>query len=639
MKLYLIILLTIISAFGFIDTSFSNSLGGYLFPQPRQVVLESGKLAILSGRVICPEIANPQVFSSVEKINETLKNLGIHLGMAAVSARGEFPAVKLTIDSSIGHKQGYLLKIDEKSISITGNDVEGLYYGALTFEQIGQFVKNEGFFPLLSISDWPDFERRGVMLDISRDKVPTMHTIYDLVDLLASWKINELQLYTEHTFAYKNHKVVWENASPMTATQIIALNAYCKKLFIDLVPNQNSFGHMKRWLMHDKYAHLADCPNPVKTIWGMSSLQTLSPADSGSFKFMGELYDELLPNFTSKYFNIGCDETVELGLGRSKKMCENEGKGKVYLDFLKGLRSIAKKDNKRVMFWGDIILHHPDQISFLPKDMIPLIWGYSADAPFSTNCPKFQKAGFDYYVVPGTSSWNSILGRDKNAFDNLLNAAQNGKKYNAKGYLITNWGDGGHWQPLSVSYPAFLYGAALSWAVEENEGIDIARILNKQVFYDRNQVMGKVIINLGNAYLKTGCKCSNRNTFDLLLKHIDKACLKNLSVVKLKETASYIRQQIAIMEKSQMGTKDAQIIKNELNQAANLCLHACKVGIYKMEAKDGKIENIPEERQTELYKELKALITHHQELWLVRNRPGGLEDSTKKLEKLLDELK
>jgi len=137
MKLYLIILLTLISVFGFIDTVYSDSLGDYLSPQPRQVKFGSGKLAVLSGRVICPEIADPQVFSSVKKINETLKKLGINLGMAAVSAKGEFPAVKLTIDSSIGHKQGYSLKIDEKSISITGNDIEGLYYGAITFEQIG----------------------------------------------------------------------------------------------------------------------------------------------------------------------------------------------------------------------------------------------------------------------------------------------------------------------------------------------------------------------------------------------------------------------------------------------------------------------------------------------------------------------
>ena len=54
------------------------------------------------------------------------------------------------------------------------------------------------------------------MLDISRDKVPTMPTLFALVDRLAEWKINQLQLYIEHTFAYRGHEEVWRNADPMT---------------------------------------------------------------------------------------------------------------------------------------------------------------------------------------------------------------------------------------------------------------------------------------------------------------------------------------------------------------------------------------------------------------------------------------
>lgn len=41
------------------------------------------------------------------------------------------------------------------------------------------------------------------MLDVSRDKVPTMETMIKLIKMLASWKINQIQLYMEHTFAYK----------------------------------------------------------------------------------------------------------------------------------------------------------------------------------------------------------------------------------------------------------------------------------------------------------------------------------------------------------------------------------------------------------------------------------------------------
>lgn len=65
----------------------------------------------------------------------------------------------------------------------------------------------------MKITDWPDFANRGIMIDVSRDKVPTMETLYRMVDMLSSWKINQVQLYTEHTFAYKNHKTVWKDAS------------------------------------------------------------------------------------------------------------------------------------------------------------------------------------------------------------------------------------------------------------------------------------------------------------------------------------------------------------------------------------------------------------------------------------------
>ena len=46
--------------------------------------------------------------------------------------------------------------------------------------------------PSLEIEDWPDFPARGVMLDISRDKVPPIETLFSLIDLLAQWKTNQL---------------------------------------------------------------------------------------------------------------------------------------------------------------------------------------------------------------------------------------------------------------------------------------------------------------------------------------------------------------------------------------------------------------------------------------------------------------
>src|SRR5262249_6108843 len=98
-------------------------------------------------------------------------------------------------------RQGYRLSVTSSGATIAGGDPAGVFYGACTLAQLA----DAGRIPCVEIEDHPDLLVRGVMLDISRDKVPTMATLRELVDRLASWKINQLQLYIEHTFAYPSH--------------------------------------------------------------------------------------------------------------------------------------------------------------------------------------------------------------------------------------------------------------------------------------------------------------------------------------------------------------------------------------------------------------------------------------------------
>ena len=57
-----------------------------------------------------------------------------------------------------------------------------------------------------------------------------------------------------------------------------------------------------------------------------------------------------------------------------------------------------------------------------------------------------------FWVCPGTSSWNSLVGRWPNARANVLDAAESGLAAGARGFLLTDWGDNGHWQHLPVSF-------------------------------------------------------------------------------------------------------------------------------------------------------------------------------------------
>ena len=310
----------------------------------------------------------------------------------------------------------------------------------------------------------------GYQLDISRSKVPTMPTLLRMVDLLATLGYNQFQLYTEHTFAYARHEAVWREASPMTPAEIRELDAYCARKGIELVPNQNSFGHLEHWLRHPGYNDLAEMPagGAVYRRWGnyvAAFPKALCPTDPRCVDFLAGLYDELFPCFRSKWVNVGCDETLELwdaeGKGRSQSVIAEKGAPRVYLDFLLRIHDLCAARGHRMMFWGDIILHNPELIAELPEDAVGLNWGYEANHPFAEQTAAFEAAKRDFIVCPGTSAWGSLSGRVDNMMANIDNAVTNGLAHGALGVLLADWGDGGHPNPWIVSVPALVYASHL----------------------------------------------------------------------------------------------------------------------------------------------------------------------------------
>ena len=340
------------------------------------------------------------------------------------------------------------------------------------------------------------FEVRSYMLDVSRDRVPTLKTLREIVDLLARCRYNQFQLYTEHTFAYAAHPEVWEEADPLTPAEIRKLDAYCQMQGIELVANQNTFGHMERWLTLPRYNPLAKFPKGgAVTPWGAVKKfpTTLNPAKPESIALVESLFDELLPNFSSPLVNIGCDEMFEISDVEE------------YLGFLLKVCDLAQKHGKRPMFWGDIVLKHPEVISRLPKDLIALDWGYEGNHPFDRDCAAFRAAGLDFYVCPGTSAWRSLGGRVENMRENLEAAERAGRLNGAKGYMVTDWGDHGHWQPLAASLPGLIMGGAFAASGSKAAKMDLELELNRVM----DVPLGGILLRLGTLYLRGGALKAN----------------------------------------------------------------------------------------------------------------------------------
>ncbi len=606
-----------------------------LLPTPRRLDYVTGACHLSARRLIVLDGQRPGAlwFSAARFQRSLSSRLCLSweiIASPAVSSSQVGLALKITPETGLP-AQGYELQIAPRQISVAAPDEAGVFYGVCTLIQI---VEQCGaYLPCLSVKDWPDFPARGVMLDVSRDKVPTMETLYTLVDLLAGWKINQLQLYTEHTFAYRQHPEVWAKASPLTGQEILELDAYCKERSVELVPNQNSFGHLHRWLTHPRYAPLAEVQGNFMAPWGPAEGPfSLCPGDPGSFQLVKSLYDELLPHFSSQMVNVGCDETFDLGEGRSKAECEKRGAGRVYLDFLLQIYQDLNNRHKTMQFWGDIILHHPELIPELPKDVIALEWGYEANHPFEQHAQQFAASGIPFYVCPGTSSWNSIAGRTANTLGNLLNAAESGIKYGTVGYLITDWGDNGHWQTLPVSYLGFAAGAAYSWALDANRSLDIQQALDRHAFRDWAGVMGHLAYDLGNVYKEIGVSWENTSALSLILLHSleEVRAQPERSRLSFDVALEAIDRDVLTIGQAKMDRQDGGLILKEFELAARMLGHACKRGMLAAGSVEAKQVG---QWCAELDADLQEIIADYTDIWLERNRPGGLADSVARLEK------
>lgn len=567
----------------------------------------------------------------LEFAQEQSESLGLAISVSRAASANDLVSINHveTLPS-----QAYELRVDDNGIVVSAFDDAGALYALHTSRQL--FSQFGSRLPKLFVEDRPAFPNRGYMLDVSRGKIPKIDELKGLISKLAALKINHVQLYMENAFAYSAHPEAWRDASPLTSSDIVDLDKFCAERCVELVPNQNSFGHMERWLRLDGYRHLAETPDGYlradksKTDHGM----VMRP-DQKTLDFLDGLYGELLPNFRSGLFNVGCDETYELGQGFSERACAERGKINVYVDFLKKINALVLKHRRKMMFWADMLLREPELMSELPRDVIALNWGYGATHPFDEQGRVLAEAGIEFYVCPGTSSWNSLTGNTSNAIKNIRSATESGLRHGASGFLLTDWGDNGGFEYPPISYLPILAGACSAWTGEPLSDEMIIQGVDRIFGGQEECGLGKWLYEFGNVPNLLEGKRDATQIFQRLLAwdarrsppYLEGA--RKSGLVKAIETFDVSQNEISRLR---IDASDASLIKAELRSDLDMARLAALMGI-------ARLENAMDKKKGEFVEALNEIIPVHRDLWLARNRPGGLERTLKPLLDTLEHLK
>lgn len=335
--------------------------------------------------------------------------------------------------------QAYRLTIEPRKITIEYEGAKGLEYARLTLAQLRQLHDT---LSCCTILDWPAYKYRGWMDDQSRGPVPHAAYRQKQWQTLHALKYNFCNYYTEHTL----YQPEFPDLAP-------AYLADCTP-HPDEVINLQLFAHAEETLKIPFYENLKD------------SKANYDPGNPKVYEFLRKrikaAYDRI-PN--SPFFIINCDETEQLGTGRAKKLVDEKGADRVYVDFINRCYEMVKSEGTdaiRLAMWGDIVAKNPEMMRQLPKDMTYIMWAYEPLDSYDHLIKPFKENGTPFWVAPSLSHSSNMIPNPYRYMKNIANLARDGYKNGAEGLMNTCWDDNGE-ALFDNCWHGLFWSAEMAW--------------------------------------------------------------------------------------------------------------------------------------------------------------------------------
>lgn len=362
-----------------------------LMPWPQKIELQTGNF-VLTPRFNLSVSGNPnsRVFNAATNFLRRLDGrTGMFFKQGFVTTTNEYSKAQLQIQCAkpgvidLYQDESYQLKIDSNQILITATSDLGAMHGLETLLQLLTVKDGVFSFPNVVITDMPRFTWRGLMIDVARHFQP-VEVIKRNLDAMAAFKMNVFHWHLVDDQGWriemKKHKVLTDKASDgmfYTQEEIKNVVKYAADRGILVVPEIDVPGHASAILtafpeigskvvtvnkgdaeQNQKVSALVQYT--LERNAGVFS-PTLDPSNPKTYQILSEIFDEVCPLFTGKYFHIGGDENEGKDWDSNPKIQEFMKKNKLANNhelqtyFTMQLVPMLQKHGKALMGWEEIM--------------------------------------------------------------------------------------------------------------------------------------------------------------------------------------------------------------------------------------------------------------------------------------------
>ena len=303
-------------------------------PAPRLFEAEDGELDTTQTLKLYMD----EYVTDRETLLEAARATGLDIKLVRRPAKQGY--INFTSDGEYVSEEQYYLYIEEDGIEISAATPAGYFYALQTLRQL---LENnpDGKLPACSMLDYPRFEYRGILIDVSRH-FRSLDFLKRQIDMMARLKMNRLHLHltdaagwrmeiesyprltsyaawrtpaTWKEWWYGDRQYVEEGTEGAyggyyTKEELRELVAYAADRYITIIPEIEMPGHSDEVLA--AYPELRCSHLPERQ-------GELCIGKEATFEMMQAILDEVIEVFPSEYIHIGGDEASK----ENWKLCED----------------------------------------------------------------------------------------------------------------------------------------------------------------------------------------------------------------------------------------------------------------------------------------------------------------------------
>ena len=397
----------------FVLLPLSAQAGDYnIVPLPQSIALQKGEPFTLDATV---QILAPSALQQEAEFLQFYLRDMVGLDFSVVQKRAKkVRYIELAVSPKVTSKEGYVLTVGSKGVTLQGGSAAGVFYGIQTLRKSFANTSSASLLqmfqlPAAVITDTPRFSWRGMHLDCSRHFF-SVEFVKKFIDLLALHNMNIFHWHITDDQGWRIEIKKWpklmEVGSHRTGT-IIGTNsdiddqipyggyytqaeareivAYAAARHITVVPEIDMPGHMLAALASYPELGCTGGPYQVGHYWGVYK-DVLCVGNPKVYQFVEDVLTEIMDIFPSEVIHIGGDETPTEKWEACPKC---QGIKEKQAHFTKRVFDFLTSKGRRALGWDEIL-------DGSPHDAMIMSWRGTAPGA------KAAEAGHDVIMAPTT---------------------------------------------------------------------------------------------------------------------------------------------------------------------------------------------------------------------------------------------